>query len=67
MAQTTGVSAPAADDNEVVCKKLEPPTGSHLPNPPVCHTKAEWKQMENTGQNDLQEMQQKGTLGQGNQ
>ena len=62
-AQTTGISAPSPDDNVTVCKKVDPPTGSHLPQPPICHTKAEWKQMQSTGANDLQEMQLKGTLG----
>jgi hypothetical protein len=61
-AQTIGVPAPAPDDNVTVCKKVDPPTGSHLPSPPICHTKAEWKQMESDGQNATQELQQIGTM-----
>ena len=61
-AQTIGVPAPAPDDNVVVCKKLDPPTGSHLPQPPVCHSKAEWKEMQSQGQNATQELQQIGTM-----
>lgn len=59
-AQTSGVPAASPDDNVVVCKKLDPPTGSHLPSPPTCHTKAQWKQIQADSQNTIQDIQQHG-------
>ncbi len=61
-AQTIGQPAPGPDDNTVVCKKLPPETGTHLPQPPVCHTNLEWKEMQAQGQNATQELQQIGTM-----
>ena len=45
---TPAEAQPPADtskDKEVVCKKLDPPTGSHMGGKRVCRTVAEWRAM----------------------
>jgi hypothetical protein len=43
---TGTTAAPAADPNEVICKRGEVTTGSRFPGPPKCHTRMEWEQMQ---------------------
>ncbi|MGH6871874.1 MAG: hypothetical protein ACREHE_10235 [Rhizomicrobium sp.] len=55
---TTGTaSQPAADPNEMICKRGEMTTGSRFPGPPICHTRLEWEQLQRNANESLQGMQ----------
>ncbi|HTQ13957.1 MAG TPA: hypothetical protein VMH86_08770 [Rhizomicrobium sp.] len=54
----TGTAAqPAADPNEMVCKRGEVVTGSRFPGPPICHTRLEWEQLQRNANESLNNMQ----------
>lgn len=60
MAQQTTApqdSASHPDPNETICKSGKAPIGSRIPAPPECHTRAQWAQMQEDAQKDLDHMQ----------
>jgi hypothetical protein len=50
-------AAPAADPNEMICKRGEVTTGSRFPGPPICHTRLEWEQLQRNANESLQGLQ----------
>jgi hypothetical protein len=46
--------------SRVICKEVEV-TGSLLPGPRICHTKAEWDQISHDSQQNLRDVQDNGT------
>lgn len=51
-------TAPAQNDpNELICRKGEPPIGSRIPGPSVCHTRAEWDAMRQQSREDTMKLQ----------
>jgi hypothetical protein len=39
------------DSKQVICKRVQPDDGGMLPGPKVCHTRAEWAEVEKQGDN----------------
>lgn len=58
---TTDSSTP--DPDEIVCRAGEPPMGSHIPGPRICHTRRDWDAMRKQNQEDVERMQQTGLTG----
>jgi hypothetical protein len=48
------------DDDVVVCKKMDPPTGSRMGAKKVCHTAAEWRAISDTARDVTNEIQRTG-------
>jgi len=46
--------------SKIICKEIEV-TGSLLPGPRICHTKAEWDQISHDSQQNLRDVQDNGT------
>lgn len=59
-ASDTAPAAPALDQNEIICKHLDAPTGSRLPGPSVCRTRADWDFIQKNAERDIRELQIKG-------
>jgi hypothetical protein len=61
LADPDTTSTPQPDpNNRVICKEVEV-TGSLLPGPRICHTKAEWDQISHDSQQNLRDVQDNGT------
>ena len=62
LADATSTSQPASDPqaDRVICKEVDV-TGSLLPGPRICHTKAEWDQISHESQQNLRDVQDNGT------
>ena len=61
LADPDTTSTPQPDANSrVICKEVEV-TGSLLPGPRICHTKAEWDQISHDSQQNLRDVQDNGT------
>jgi hypothetical protein len=72
---TTIVKAPApppvqaqpagqkAGNDEIICRKVEPTTGSRLGVKRECHTRQQWNDMQLRGQKALEHLQERGTQG----
>jgi len=65
VADTTGAQSatPAATDpdaDKVVCRSMDPPTGSRLGARRECHTQREWDQMQRQNQQEIQRAQSMG-------
>ena len=61
LADPDTTSTPQPDPNSrVICKEVEV-TGSLLPGPRICHTKAEWDQISHDSQQNLRDVQDNGT------
>ncbi len=59
-ATTATLSNQASDLDEVICKKLAPPTGTRLGGRTVCDTKRHWQQLQQESKEELTRMQFKG-------
>jgi hypothetical protein len=57
---TTATPQPDPNSSRVICKEVEV-TGSLLPGPRICHTKAEWDQISHDSQQNLRDVQDNGT------
>jgi hypothetical protein len=57
---TTSTPQQPDPNNRVICKEIEV-TGSLLPGPRICHTKAEWDQISHESQQNLRDVQDNGT------
>jgi hypothetical protein len=55
----TPEQAPAADPNEVICKKLEADTGTRLGKRKECRTRQEWDQIAEEAKRNLEKSQSK--------
>jgi hypothetical protein len=53
----------SSDDQKsrIICKEVEV-TGSLLPGPRICHTKAEWDEIQRQSEATLREVQDKGSI-----
>jgi hypothetical protein len=66
--QTTTTQQPAAsqpapqqpDPDEIICRAGQPVTGSHLPGPRVCRTRAQWDQLQRDTQATIERAQMMG-------
>ncbi len=63
-APTPGKSS-TDDLDQVVCKKIGPPTGSHLGGHTVCQTKKRWQELEQSSRDALQKAQNSACVGPG--
>jgi hypothetical protein len=45
------------DPNEIVCRRGEPVTGSRFPAKSVCHTRQQWKDMQQQSRDELTRVQ----------
>jgi len=61
-AATSTTSSGSDDQNQIVCHRGEPQTGSRLPGPSVCHTKHDWDQIQKDSQGETNRMEMNGTL-----
>jgi hypothetical protein len=61
IADPTGSSATTSNDpkSRIVCKEVQV-TGSLLPGPRICHTKAEWDEIQRQSEATLREVQDNG-------
>jgi hypothetical protein len=50
---TTTTTAAADDRNEVVCKRMDPPTGTRLGSRQICKTNAQWDAMHQEVRHDV--------------
>ena len=53
------------DLDQVVCKKIGPPTGSHLGGQTVCQIKKRWQELEQSSRDALQKAQSSACVGPG--
>lgn len=63
------VAAPPAqtDSSQIVCRQMDPPTGTRLGGRRVCKTEGEWERDRQQAQDDLSKTQiQRGVNGNGN-
>lgn len=45
----------STEPNRIICRQLAPPTGSHIPtDKEVCHTFAQWQEMEKRSKEVMQ-------------
>lgn len=49
------------DSKEAVCKKMPAPTGTRLGGRTICHTQAQWDDMQRNTQRSIQDLQVRGT------
>ena len=65
-APSLSTTAPAQNDpNAVICRKGEPPIGSRIPGPSVCHTRAQWDAMRQQSREDTMKLQTTSGAGKG--
>jgi hypothetical protein len=57
--QTTPQPAASSDDQKIVCRKMDPPTGTRAGGRKVCKTVAEWRREKEASKEVLDEVQSK--------
>lgn len=60
-AAAPAVEPSKATSNDQVCKKMPAPTGTRLGGRTICHTQAEWDDMQRNAQHSVQDLQVRGT------
>ena len=53
---TTTTTVAAKDPNEVLCRRL-PVTGELTPGPKICHTRAQWDEIQHQTQREIERAQ----------
>jgi hypothetical protein len=53
VAQTDAVAAKPAKEKKI-CRRAGPATGSIMPSPAICHTKADWDKIDSANENSAQ-------------
>jgi len=51
------------EEQKVVCKKMDPPLGSRMGGKKVCHTVADWRRINETAKDTVNEIQNSDTRG----
>ncbi len=59
---TAAANSTENDVNQVVCKKIGPPLGSHLGGQTICQTKKKWLEQERNSQDAVNKAQSNGAL-----
>lgn len=53
----TATTEPKPDLDEVVCRRMPAPTGSHLGSQTVCQTRKHWQELEQGSKDELERIQ----------
>jgi hypothetical protein len=48
-----------AEDQKVVCKKIDPPVGTRVGGKRVCHTVADWRRLQEASQEVVEDVQKR--------